>query len=190
VGPGAGGDERRNGAHVARFSQGPLTAPNWGRPRLTIAYETETSATQTAIVDEMKGLVVLAAVLSALVAAGAVGALPSAQAPVAKLKTKAFGQVLTRRDGQALYYWNVEKKVGGKVRCTGSCAAAWPPFLVASRAAVPKRVPGITGLFGVVRRPDGKLQVTRNKLPLYTYAHEGPRQVLCNNVDGWFVVRL
>jgi hypothetical protein len=25
---------------------------------------------------------------------------------------------------------------------------------------------------------------------VYTYVHEGPRQVLCNNVDGWFVVRV
>jgi predicted lipoprotein with Yx(FWY)xxD motif len=55
---------------------------------------------------------------------------------------------------------------------------------------VPKRVAGISGTFGLVRRPDGRLQVTHNGLPVYTYAHEGPRQVLCNNVDGWFVVRL
>ena len=44
--------------------------------------------------------------------------------------------------------------------------------------------------FGVVRRPDGRLQVTYNGLAVYTYVHEGPNQVLCNNVDGWFVVRL
>jgi predicted lipoprotein with Yx(FWY)xxD motif len=55
---------------------------------------------------------------------------------------------------------------------------------------VPKRVAGISGTFGVVRRPDGRRQVTHNGLAVYTYAHEGPRQVLCNNVDGWFVVRL
>jgi predicted lipoprotein with Yx(FWY)xxD motif len=61
---------------------------------------------------------------------------------------------------------------------------------VRSRASVPKRVAGISGTFGVVRRPDGRRQVTHNGLAVYTYAHEGPRQVLCNNVDGWFVVRL
>jgi hypothetical protein len=55
---------------------------------------------------------------------------------------------------------------------------------------VPKRVAGIKGTFGTIRRPDGKRQVTFNRLPVYTYAHEGPTQVLCNNVDGWFVVRL
>ena len=114
----------------------------------------------------------------------------SAVAPVAKLKTPGFGYVLTRRDFQALYYWQVEKRAGGKIRCTGTCAKLWPPLLVRSAATVPKTVAGITGRFGVIRRPDGRLQVTRNGLAVYTYAHEGPRQVLCNNVDGWFVVRV
>jgi predicted lipoprotein with Yx(FWY)xxD motif len=84
----------------------------------------------------------------------------------------------------------VEKRAGVKIRCTGSCARLWPPLLVKSRASVRKRVAGIGGTFGVIRRPNGRLQVTHNGLPVYTYAHEGPRQVLCNNVDGWFVVRL
>jgi predicted lipoprotein with Yx(FWY)xxD motif len=136
-------------------------------------------------------------VLTVIVVAGFVlGAAPvamssaSAVAPVAKLKTPGFGYVLTRRDFQALYYWQVEKQAGGRIRCTGTCAKLWPPLLVRSAAAVPKAVAGITGRFGVIRRPDGKLQVTRNGLAVYTYAHEGPRQVLCNNVDGWFVVRV
>jgi predicted lipoprotein with Yx(FWY)xxD motif len=109
--------------------------------------------------------------------------------PVTRLKAAGFGYVLARRDRQALYYWQVEKQAKG-VRCTGSCAAAWPPLIVRSRAAVPKRVKGIKGVFGVIRRPDGRLQVTHNKLPVYTYAHERPGQVLCDNVNGWFVVRV
>jgi predicted lipoprotein with Yx(FWY)xxD motif len=112
----------------------------------------------------------------------------AAKAPVVKLRDKAFGPILARRDHQALYYWQTEKKAGGKVRCTGECAVAWPPLIV--RSAVPRKVAGIKGVFGVVRRPDGKLQLTYNRLPVYTYAHERPNQVLCDNVDGWFVVRL
>jgi predicted lipoprotein with Yx(FWY)xxD motif len=111
-------------------------------------------------------------------------------APVTKLRASGFGYVLARRDRQALYYWQVEKRAGGKIRCVGACAKAWPPLLVRSAAAVPKRVAGIRGTFGVIRRPSGRLQVTHNGLPVYTYAHEGPGQVLCDNVDGWFVVRL
>jgi len=109
-------------------------------------------------------------------------------APVVKMKTSQFGNVLATRGRKALYYWNVEKR-DFKVHCTGACARAWPPLLVGSRGAVPQRVAGIRGKFGVIRRPDGKLQVTHNRLPIYTYAHERPNQVLCNNVDGWFVVR-
>jgi predicted lipoprotein with Yx(FWY)xxD motif len=116
---------------------------------------------------------------------GLVGAAP----PVIPLKHAQFGNVLARRDRQALYYWKVEK-ADFKVHCTGACARAWPPLIVRSRSAVPRRVPGIKGVLGTIRRPDGRLQVTHNRLPVYTYAHERPGQVLCDNVDGWFVVRI
>jgi predicted lipoprotein with Yx(FWY)xxD motif len=140
----------------------------------------------------MKRFALTTALLAGLVLGAAPIAMSSkwAVAPVAKLKTPSFGYVLTRRDHQALYYWNVEKKAGGKVRCTGTCAKLWPPLLVRSATTVPKTVAGIRGTFGVIRRPNGKLQVTHRGLPVYTYAHEGPRQVLCDNVDGWFVVRV
>jgi predicted lipoprotein with Yx(FWY)xxD motif len=134
----------------------------------------------------MKALVALA--LAAAFAVPAAAAAPAA--PVTKLRASGFGYVLARRDRQALYYWQVEKRAGGKIRCVGACAKAWPPLLARSAAAVPKRVAGIRGTFGVIRRPSGRLQVTHNGLPVYTYAHEGPGQVLCDNVDGWFVVRL
>ena len=133
-------------------------------------------------------LLSLFAVVAALVPAAAMST-SGAAAPVLKQRDARFGNILARRDHQALYYWNVEKR-DFKVHCTGACAVAWPPLVVRSAAAVPRKLAGITGVFGTIRRPDGKLQVTRNRLPLYTYAHERPNQVLCDNVDGWFVVRL
>ena len=139
---------------------------------------------RAALVSMVVALVLPAAVLSAGNATMAV------KPPVSTFASSSFGKVLSRRDKQVLYYWSVEKKAGGKVRCVGACARAWPPLIVKSAAAVPRKVAGISGVFGTVRRPDGKLQVTRNKLALYTYANEQPRQVLCNNVDGWFVVRV
>jgi predicted lipoprotein with Yx(FWY)xxD motif len=128
--------------------------------------------------------------LSGAALAVAAGSIAAGNAPAIKYEDDQFGPILATPKQQALYYWNVEKRAGGKVRCTGSCARLWPPLVVRSRASVPKRVAGISGTFGVVRRPDGRRQVTHNGLAVYTYAHEGPRQVLCNNVDGWFVVRL
>ena len=126
------------------------------------------------------------AVAAVLVPAGTA----AAPVPVTKIKVAGFGSVLARRDGQALYFWKAEKDAKGKILCTGSCAKLWPPLLVRSRLSVPARIPGLSGRFGVVRRPDGKLQATRNGLALYAYVHEGPRVVRCDNVGGWFVVRL
>lgn len=138
---------------------------------------------------KLSALTLTAAAVAALVFASAPMA-GSAAAPVKKLKAAGFGFVLARADRQALYYWQVEEKAGGKVRCTGTCAALWPPLIVRSRTAVPAHVTGIKGTLGVIRRPGGKLQVTYNRLPVYTYVHEGPGVVRCDNVNGWFVVRL
>jgi predicted lipoprotein with Yx(FWY)xxD motif len=131
----------------------------------------------------------LLALVAALVLAGA-AASATVRPPVVKYRDDRFGPILATPKKQALYTWNVEKRAGGKVRCTGACAKAWPPLVVRSAAAVPRRVAGIRGAFGTIRRPDGRLQLTFRGLPVYTYAHEGPAQVLCDNVNGWFVVRL
>jgi predicted lipoprotein with Yx(FWY)xxD motif len=136
----------------------------------------------------MRTLAFLLAFAAALVVASSTMA--AGRAPVINYKDDRFGAILATPKKQALYYWNVEKRAGGKLRCFGACATAWPPLIVKSRTAVPKRIAGIKGVFGVVKRPNGRLQVTHNGLAVYTYAHEGPEQVLCNNVDGWFVVRL
>ena len=111
-------------------------------------------------------------------------------AVVIKYRAAKFGPILATPKKQALYYWTVEKRAGGKIRCTGGCAKAWPPLIVRNRADVPRTVSGIRGTFGVVHRPDGKLQVTYSGLAVYTYGNERPTQVLCDDVNGWFVVRL
>ncbi len=133
--------------------------------------------------------IALAALAAALVAIPTAPAAP--KPPVTTFVDTTFGKVLSRRDHQVLYYWQREKQAGGKVRCFGACAKAWPPLYVSSAPSVPRRIAGIKGTFGIVKRPDnGRLQLTWNGLPVYTYAHEDPNQVLCNNVDGWFVVRV
>jgi predicted lipoprotein with Yx(FWY)xxD motif len=131
----------------------------------------------------------LALLLAAVLVPAAMAARAATKPPVLKQRDARFGNILARRDHKALYYWNVEKR-DFKIHCTGACARAWPPLIVRSRLAVPRRIAGITGVFGTIRRPDGRLQVTRNRLPLYTYVNEAPYQVLCDDVDGWFVVRV
>ena len=132
----------------------------------------------------------LAAPLAApALAAPAAPATGTAKPLVTKLRAPNLGAtVLARGDRQALYYWNREKD--GKIRCVGACARAWPPYIVAKGRAVPRKIAGFSGTFGVVVRPDGRRQLTYNRLPLYIYAHEGKGIVLCDDVDGWFAIRL
>ena len=109
---------------------------------------------------------------------------------VKSIRVSGFGRVMATRRNQALYYWTPEKRSPGKIVCTGSCAVAWPVLYVPKGTVVQRRYPGYKGIFGTIRRPNGRLQLTYNRLPLYTYAHEGPNVVLCDDVDGWFVIRL
>jgi predicted lipoprotein with Yx(FWY)xxD motif len=114
----------------------------------------------------------------------------SPKPPAVKVKNRTFGNILQSKNRLPLYYWNVEKRAGGRIRCTGDCARVWPPLVVKSRKAVKARLPGVKGRFGVIRRADGRLQVTFRGLPLYAYHDDPPNTVLCDNVDGWFVVRV
>lgn len=107
---------------------------------------------------------------------------------VRTIMDKNLGEVLTTSNRQAIYVWRSEPK--GKIRCTGACAKAWPPVLVKKGVVVPMHYAGIKGDFGTIRRPDGTRQLTLDRRALYTYAHEKPGQVLCNNVDNWFAVKI
>ena len=110
--------------------------------------------------------------------------------PAVKVTNRSFGNILQSKNKLPLYYWNVEKRARGRIRCTGECARAWPPLIVKTRSAVAPTMRGVKGKFGVVKRADGRLQVTFRGLPLYAYHDDPPNTVLCNNVDGWFVVRV
>jgi predicted lipoprotein with Yx(FWY)xxD motif len=129
-----------------------------------------------------------------LVLAAAVVVVPSAltarlmdASPVIKVKAPKFGAIIATRSHLALYTWNQEKDK--KVHCTGACATAWPPLTIPKGTMVVKHVAGVMGTFGTIVRPGGKTQVTLNGRPLYTYHADTPTKILCDNVDGWFVVR-
>ena len=111
------------------------------------------------------------------------------QGPVVKLRRSQFGRVLFSGGDQAIYLFTRDQ--GRKSRCYGACAKAWPPFFAKGR---PRADQGVRrSLLGTTKRRDGRRQVTYNGHPLYFYAHEGPRQVLCQNVEEfgglWLVVK-
>jgi predicted lipoprotein with Yx(FWY)xxD motif len=143
-------------------------------------------------IDGVKRALVLLIVASILVAGAAAKTAMSAnpKPPAVRIKDDRFGFILQSKNQLPLYYWNREKAAGGKIRCTGECARVWPPLIVKSQNAVPTRLPKVKGRFGVVRRADGRLQVTFRGLPVYAYHDDPPNTVLCNNVDGWFVFRV
>jgi predicted lipoprotein with Yx(FWY)xxD motif len=75
--------------------------------------------------------------------------------------------IVVNATGRTLYHTNVEHK--NVVKCTGACAETWPPLLAAG--AKPVAGPGVTASkLGIVKRPDGKMQVTYNGYALYLYA--------------------
>ena len=99
-----------------------------------------------------------------------------------------FGTMLFGSNKQAIYIFENDPK--GKTVCYGECAEAWPPVYTKGE---PKAAKGVRqSLLGSVKRRDGRLQVTYAGKPLYFYAHEGPGEVRCHNVDLngglWWVV--
>ena len=99
-----------------------------------------------------------------------------------------FGAMLFDSKKQAIYIF--ERDSEGKTVCYGECAEAWPPVFTKGDPRAGKGVR--SSLLGTVKRRDGRLQVTYAGQPLYFYAHEGPGEVRCHNVNLngglWWVV--
>jgi predicted lipoprotein with Yx(FWY)xxD motif len=133
-------------------------------------------------------LVLLAVVVVALPAAAASGSSEAGQA--LKLRNTRYGPILFDANDRVLYGFTRDKR-GGKSTCYAACAAAWPVYFSKGRTRAMRGVK--QSLIGTVRRRNGRLQVTYNGWPLYYYAHEGPREVKCQNVNEfgglWLVVK-
>ena len=118
-------------------------------------------------------MIVAAAAVAALAAASfalhpaATHAAQSKGAVVSTAKTS-LGRILVTSNGRTLYLF--EKDRNGKSACSGQCAVFWPPLITSGK-------PIVTGgarasLIGTTRRADGRLQVTYNHHPLYTFVKD------------------
>jgi predicted lipoprotein with Yx(FWY)xxD motif len=112
----------------------------------------------------------------------------AADEPTITVRQSEFGRMLFDSKKQAIYIFQRDRK--GESVCYDECAEAWPPVFSSGK---PKMGDGVkASLLGTVKRRDGKLQVTYADQPLYYYAHEGPGEVRCHNVDLngglWWVV--
>jgi len=139
-------------------------------------------------------LLVAAAAIAALAAAifvlhpAATHAAPAQGATVSTAKTS-LGRIVVNSRGRTLYLF--EKDRNGKSACSGQCATFWPPLITSGK-------PRVTGgarasLIGTTKRSDGRLQVTYNHHPLYTFVKDKkPGQTNGEGVDAfgaeWYVV--
>jgi predicted lipoprotein with Yx(FWY)xxD motif len=82
-----------------------------------------------------------------------------------EVRRTGLGKILVDSRGRTLYLF--KKDTGGKSRCSGSCAANWPPLLATGK---PRAGSGIDGSkLATTRRSDGKTQVVYNHHPLYRF---------------------
>ena len=118
-------------------------------------------------------MIVVAAAVAALAATifvlhpAATHAAPAKGAVVSTANTS-LGRIIVNSNGRTLYLF--EKDRNGKSACSGQCAVCWPPLITSGK-------PGATGgasasLIGTTRRADGRLQVTYNHHPLYTFVKD------------------
>jgi predicted lipoprotein with Yx(FWY)xxD motif len=109
-------------------------------------------------------------------------------AVVSTAKTK-LGRILVDSRGRTLYLF--EKDRNGKSACSGQCAAFWPPLITHAKPSATNGAKA--SLIGMTKRADGRMQVTYNHHPLYTFAKDkkaGQTNGEGLNVFGakWYVV--
>jgi predicted lipoprotein with Yx(FWY)xxD motif len=93
---------------------------------------------------------------------------PAGAATVMVAANPTLGNILVNAQGMTLYVFGADTV--GTSNCTGACLPNWPPLTATTDK--PVAGPGVTGALGVIKRPDGINQVTRDGMPLYTFAFD------------------
>ena len=115
------------------------------------------------------GVVVVAAAVGVAIAVAATnggdGTSSTARgATVSVKKIAGHGMVLVDAKGKALYRSDQERN--GKVLCSGACLSFWQPLTVSGK---PTKAKSLSGIVAVVKRPDGRRQVTYRGRLLYSF---------------------
>jgi predicted lipoprotein with Yx(FWY)xxD motif len=139
----------------------------------------------------MLALLAVAAATPSSAAARAARASDAQVSPTLTVRSSRYGRVLFDGRGRALYAFTRDKR-GGRSRCYGACAKAWPVYFATRRAIAGTGVR--QSLIGRTRRRDGRRQVTYSGRPLYYYVGDkSPGRILCQNVEEfggtWLVIR-
>jgi predicted lipoprotein with Yx(FWY)xxD motif len=119
----------------------------------------------------------LAGTIVAPVVAGA-----SSSTVIVVTHNKTWGSMLAMSNGDAIYRLTTDP--ANKSVCSGTCASAWPPVVLAPGQASPKGQ-GVSDL-GTITRSNGQKQVTYQGIPLYLYIGDhSAGQVNGNIKDAW-----
>ena len=172
---------------VAIADARPAAAPTQPRPRVLAGMRAAVSLVVGAVGAVSVAALVLFGI--ALASTGGGGESASAASEVT-LKTATIDgvAVLTSEKGFTLYWFVPDSPAAS--RCTGSCAAYWPPVI-----GTPKAGPGVTtSKLGTIKRPGGSTQATYAGHPLYSYiGDDAPGQARGNKIDlnggYWYEVR-
>jgi len=110
---------------------------------------------------------------------------PGGNTVVTARQLSGVGTVLVDQAGKTVY--SPEQEANGTIRCTGGCLSFWFPVTVSS-AGIAAHPGGLSGVLSTIKRPDdGKLQVTYNGKPLYTFRLDAsPGQAHGNNFTDSF----
>jgi predicted lipoprotein with Yx(FWY)xxD motif len=132
------------------------------------------SNTARAATTSRSSLIATAAAFAALTALAFALLHPStshaapANGPVVSTATTSLGRILVDSRGHTLYLF--QKDTNGKSACAGQCASFWPPLIATGK---PLAATGAkASLLGTTKRADGRMQVTYNHHPLYTFVKD------------------
>jgi predicted lipoprotein with Yx(FWY)xxD motif len=120
------------------------------------------------LVATAAALAMLAVLTFLLLRPAASNAAPAASATIVSTAKTSLGRILVNSRGHTLYMFAKDKN--DKSACAGQCATFWPPLIAAgkSHAAAGARA----SLLGTTKRADGRMQVTYNRHPLYTFVKD------------------
>jgi len=88
--------------------------------------------------------------------------------PSVSTASTSLGRIVVNSGGRTLYMFSKDKN--DKSACAGMCAKFWPPLIAAGK---PRASAGArASLLGTTKRADGRMQVTYNRHPLYTFVKD------------------
>ena len=92
----------------------------------------------------------------------------TAKGAVVSTAKTSLGRIIVKSNGHTLYLFGKDRN--GKSACSGQCATFWPPLITSGKPRVNSGARA--ALIGTTKRADGRLQVTYNHHPVYTFVKD------------------